>query len=328
MKAHVPLRSILLATNLSDMDWLLPFTCMLAQESGAQVTVLNVISGWSGYTTDQAGNPYYNPTEAIDYAIAEIKAACSGMHAAGVGCEVMAVAGSAADGILAMADQIQAELIVMGTRCYRGVDKWLHGSVAEQVLRASPIPVITVGPRARQAAASGRPIRAILYATSLQAESTEAENLGLILRWTERLHGHLMLLHVIPEERKDTLLQERTCEARERDLRALLPESAFREGAAHACVRAGLPSREILAAADQIDLITLGARRNPLLRRFAAEGTLYKVLAEAHCPVLTLHSDHAKTAGAAVAPAQTSDPRLPLQGLAGANGSAAQGARR
>lgn len=294
MNTHVPLRSILLATNLTDMEWLFPFACSLAEESGAHITLVHVVSTWNGFTTDLAGNPYYNPSEAIDSATAFLKESCCRSCAAKVQSEVVAIDGSPTDGILSMAKQVQADLLVMGTSSYRGVDKWLHGSVAEQVLRSSPIPVVTVGPRARNAAASGRPIKSVLFATSLLANSTDAANLNLILRWTERLHGHLTLLHVIADERKDSLVQERNCQAREEELRSLLPEHALREGLAHTCVRTGLPSREILAAGHQADLIILGAVRNPLLGRFAAEGTLYKVLAEAHSPVATLHSEHAK----------------------------------
>lgn len=294
MNTHVPLRSILLATNLADIDWLFPFTCSLAEESGALVTLVHVVSAWNGFTTDLAGNPYYNPSEAFQAATDYLKAACCRECAAKVKSEVAAIDGSPADGILDMAKQVEADVLVMGTSCNRGVDKWLHGSVAEQVLRSSPIPVVTVGPKARNFAASGRPIKSILFATSLLADSTDIVNLNVILKWTQRLHGHLMLLHVMPDERKDTLAQERDCKAREDQLRSLLPEKALRDGLVHTCVRTGSPSREILAAADQADLITLGALRNPVLGRFAAEGTLYKVLAEAHCPVATLHSEHTK----------------------------------
>jgi nucleotide-binding universal stress UspA family protein len=294
MNTHVPLRSILLATNLTDIDWLFPFTCSLAEESGAHITLVHVVSAWNGFTTDLAGNPYYNPSEAFDAATSYLKTACCRECAAKVKSEVVAIDGAPADGILTMTKQAEADLLVMGTSCSRGVDKRLHGSVAEQVLRSSPIPVVTVGPKARNAAASGRPIKSILFATSLLADSTDIVNLSVILKWTARLHGHLTLLHVLPDERTDTLAQERNCRAREDQLRSLLPEAALRDGLAHTCVRTGSPSREILAAADHVDLITLGALRNPVLGRFAAEGTLYKVLAEARCPVATLHSEHVK----------------------------------
>jgi nucleotide-binding universal stress UspA family protein len=292
MNTHVPLRSILLATNLSDLDWLFPFTCSLADESGAHVTVVHVVSAWNGFTTDLAGNPYYNPAEAMEAATKFLSDACCRECAAKVKSEVVAIDGAPADGILSVASQVQADLVVMGTSCNRGVDKWLHGSIAEQVLRSSPIPVITVGPRGRQIASSGRPIKSILFATSLLAGSTDAVNLRVILQWAERLHGHLTLMHVLPHQREGTLAEERNCQAREAELRAMLPADALREGLVHTCVRAGIPSREILAAADNVDLIVLGALRNPLLGRFAAEGTLYKVLGEARCPVATLHSEH------------------------------------
>lgn len=292
MNSHVPLRSILLATNLVDIEWLFPLTCSLAEESGARVTVLHVITALNGFTIDLAGIPYYHPGSAIAAAKAQLQTACCSPCAARVHSEVMAIDGTPADGILATARDVQADLLVMGTRCYRGLDKWLHGSVAEEVLRSSPIPVVTVGPRARKAAAAGRPIKSILFATSLKAQATDAVNLSLILRWIERLHGHLTLLHVAPDDHKNELAQERSCRAREHDLHTLLPEDAFCTNLVEAHVRTGRASREILAAAADADLITLGAVRNPVLGRLAPEGTLYQVLAEARCPVATLHSEH------------------------------------
>ena len=294
MNSHVPLRSILLATNLTDIDWLFPFTCSLAEESGAHVTVLHVIPAMNGFTVDLAGSPYYDPREAIAEARAQIQAACCRPCAAKVKSEVLAMDGPPADGILATANQIQADLVVMGTRCNRGLNKWLHGSVAETVLRSSPIPVVTVGPHARRVAAAGSPIKSIVFASSLKAQVTDAVNVGLIYKWIERLHGHLTLLHVAPDEHKHKLAEEEKRRACEHELRALLPEDAFEHGLVDAQVRTGRACHEILAASAHADLITLGALPNPMLGRLAREGTLYQVLAEAHCPVATLHSEHAK----------------------------------
>ena len=294
MNTHVPLRSILLATNLTDIDWLFPFTCSLAEESGARVTVLHVITALNGFSIDLAGIPYYRPDDAIAAAKAHLRAACCQPCAAKVQSEVVAIDGTPADGILATARAIQADLLVMGTRCHRGVDKWLHGSVAEEVLRSSPIPVVTVGPHARRAAAAGKPIKSIVFATSLKAQATDAVNVNLIYKWIDRLHGHLTLLHVAPDEHKHNLAQEQNCRAREDELHHLLPEDAFRNGLVDAQVRTGRASHEILAASAHADLITLGAVRNPVLGRLAPEGTLYQVLAEAHCPVATLHSEHTR----------------------------------
>lgn len=48
--------------------------------------------------------------------------------------------------ILAAIEQKQVDLVVMGTHGRRGVGRALMGSVAEKVVRLSPIPVLTVRP--------------------------------------------------------------------------------------------------------------------------------------------------------------------------------------
>lgn len=49
-----------------------------------------------------------------------------------------------ADGILACAKQFNADLIVLGTHSRTGLDRFLMGSVAENVVRHSAIPVLVV----------------------------------------------------------------------------------------------------------------------------------------------------------------------------------------
>ncbi len=290
MNTHVPLRSILLATNLDDMEWLFPFTCSLAEESGASVTLLYVVTSIRGMTFDQEGLPYYGPEQAIASAKEQLQSFCARAACTSrPGYEVRVVEGAPADGILATARQVHADLVIMGTRGRRGIERWLLGSVAESVLRASTVPVITIGPNARKAAAAGRPIKSILFATSLKAKSNEAAR--LVHMWAKRLHARMVLFHVVPT-RKNT--EEWDRKAHEDELRSLLPEEAFHDNDVGVDVRTGRASREILAAGSHVDLIALGAVRTPLLERLAPEGTLYQVLAEAHCPVASLHSEHIK----------------------------------
>lgn len=48
------------------------------------------------------------------------------------------------EGILKYADEAGVDLIVMGTHGRTGLDHYLIGSVAEKVVRRSPVPVLTV----------------------------------------------------------------------------------------------------------------------------------------------------------------------------------------
>ena len=57
-----------------------------------------------------------------------------------------------ADAILAYAEEIGADLLVMGTHGRTGIDRLSLGSTVESVLRRAPCPVLTVSPRAAGAA--------------------------------------------------------------------------------------------------------------------------------------------------------------------------------
>ncbi len=47
-------------------------------------------------------------------------------------------------GILAYIDEHDVDLVVMGTHGHTGFDRYMLGSVAEKLVRTSPVPVVTV----------------------------------------------------------------------------------------------------------------------------------------------------------------------------------------
>ena len=60
--------------------------------------------------------------------------------------------GSPAQEILAAADRTKGDLIVMGTHGRRGMSHVLLGSVAEKIVRLSPVPVLTIRGKEREQA--------------------------------------------------------------------------------------------------------------------------------------------------------------------------------
>ncbi|MGO4209988.1 universal stress protein [Terriglobus sp. YAF25] len=62
-----------------------------------------------------------------------------------------------------------ASLIVMGTHSRDGVERFLVGSTAEEVLRHAVLPVVAVGPHVKDY--SRRKIQTLVYATDLSARS-------------------------------------------------------------------------------------------------------------------------------------------------------------
>ena len=61
--------------------------------------------------------------------------------------EAILEVGSPAEQILSIAEARGVDLIVMGTHGRRGLSRVFLGSVAEKVVRVSPVPVLTVGAR-------------------------------------------------------------------------------------------------------------------------------------------------------------------------------------
>ena len=66
----------------------------------------------------------------------------------GVEAEGRVVVGYAAEEILKTAAKENCDLIVMGTHGRKGIDRILFGSVAEKVVKRSPVPVLTIRPHA------------------------------------------------------------------------------------------------------------------------------------------------------------------------------------
>ena len=113
---------------------------------------------------------------------------------------------------------------------------------------------------------------------------------GFAAELAEEQNAQLVLQHVIRPQDRQELLAHRTTEQVEAELLALIP--AQHQGKVHAevIVSSGDPTGEVLyqALAQQADLIVLGAQGASAFAAITCHGVVYKVLAHAHCPVMTL----------------------------------------
>ena len=57
-----------------------------------------------------------------------------------------AVAGDASEEIVNYIEERHIDLVIMGTHGRKGMDKIVFGSVAERVVKTSPVPVMVVNP--------------------------------------------------------------------------------------------------------------------------------------------------------------------------------------
>ena len=203
------------------------------------------------------------------------------------------------DEILKRAAELPADLIVMGTHGRSGFDRLLLGSVAERVLARAPCPVLTIPPRAPDAAPSAdlkftNVLCAIDFSPSSLAALTHAARFVAdgaqlrVLHVTERLPGWQLVPAVATGASDDPLVVLQ--EAHDRIHQAV--RSTLRDVAqVRELVSEGDAGDEILEAArtDGVDLIVIGAHAGRAgLLGFGS--TSHDVLRGAACPVLTLRA--------------------------------------
>jgi nucleotide-binding universal stress UspA family protein len=128
------------------------YGCELATRLGAQVTLLNVFSSGIIATPDAVFVPTAAEQEALSHAAeTHLQSIAAKLDRDGLSIECVALEGIPADVICVFAARRRADLIVMGTHGRRGLTHLLLGSVAEQVLRHGPCPVLTISRASVQA---------------------------------------------------------------------------------------------------------------------------------------------------------------------------------
>ena len=61
-------------------------------------------------------------------------------------CSTQVSIGDVSEEIIGFAQTSKADMIIMGTHGYKGIERILFGSVAEQVVKTAPCPVLTINP--------------------------------------------------------------------------------------------------------------------------------------------------------------------------------------
>jgi nucleotide-binding universal stress UspA family protein len=206
----------------------------------------------------------------------------------GVECETVVRPGMAADQILILLSEREIDRIVMGTHSPGPIGKLLVGSVAEAVLRTAKVPVYSVGPNVVKGDYRQYATRTVLCAVSMQSASSIV--VGFAAELAAQHNSRLILQHVIRPQEKAEILAGRTLDQLEKDLLRMVPQKLQEKLAIQTIVVPGDPTEELLyqSNAQQVDLIVLGAQGASAFAAITRHGVVYKVLAHAQCPVITL----------------------------------------
>lgn len=281
-------QTILFATEVPVNEHVFAFALAQAKAAHAKLILFHAYDTLIVSASEASGLRYFDHAAAAKSEIKHLQPFAERAHEAGIECETIARQGIAPRLIIECAHEQRADRIIVGTRCPGAIGKILLGSIAEEVLRSSEVPVCVVGPEVIDKAFQGYKIKSVLCAVSLNKRSFESA--ALAAQIALEAGGRLLLLHVMKSSESAGVMAGRGIQQIEEDIRSLVPPEIRSQIAIEAIAVPGEPSEEILfqAKSQHVDLLVLGAQEASVVSTLTRHGVVYKVLAHAPCPVLTL----------------------------------------
>ncbi len=282
--ALVAPENILVATDRTDMEFLLPCAVAQAKASHARLTLVSAITPGDNMPVDSPG-PYIDMAKVMKDITNELNEHAAAIEAQGVRCQVCVAFGLAADVIGGELRKMHAGRLIMGTHGRGKLGRLTLGSVAAELLRTVQVPVFAVGPRARAQKLHETP-KNILHPVSLEGNFRSGVQFAIELAVAN--HAELTLMLVLNRNDKSDVNPERSLEWGRTALRSLLQGMDASQLKTNVEAVFGKVPEEVCRMADEMsaDLIVIGVSGVIPLTSLT-ESTAYKVLARAECPVMT-----------------------------------------
>jgi len=202
----------------------------------------------------------------------------------GVRCSVIDSAGDIPGQLINTAVAEGASLIVMGTHSRDGVERFLVGSTAEEVLRHAVLPVIVVGPHVKDY--SRRKIQTLVYATDLSARS-----LGVLRILPLLMAGdtRLSVVHVREDQAHAPASVGWEVSVRN-SLLGVLPAEVLESRVDFKTLEGDDPSRAVERHLKLVhaDLLLIGVHKGRGMTTHMAPRTGFRMIMAAPCAVLSI----------------------------------------
>jgi nucleotide-binding universal stress UspA family protein len=202
--------------------------------------------------------------------------------------------GAPADRILAVANEEQTDIVIVGTHGRAGLQRAILGSVADRLIRQAPCPVLTVQPELGDKPAAK--IRRICYATDFSPTARAAW--PWVVSIASAADAEIDLVHVtfspVPDRHLSTEALGRIAhtlhEQGRFEAERFLEKSPAPNGRINVRLAHGDPGEQIVhqAQAQSADLIVMGTHGWSGLVRWMLGSVAHHVIQTAPCPVLTV----------------------------------------
>jgi len=210
------------------------------------------------------------------------------LRASGIDAAIMIRDGLPTEEIPSFLKLFSKPLLVVGTHAVSGVDRYLLGSTAEEVLRTVSCPVITVGPHAWSPAASDPRLYKILFATDFSTASLGA--IPFLAALCLATSATLRVAHVAGDSTLDSEISARFTPI----IDTLRQNSIGNANIELECVvlRGSSVSKALVCETErsEADLLVLGVKHASSIAAHLSPKVAFQTIAAASCPVLTVSS--------------------------------------
>jgi len=276
------IKRILAPTDFSELATRsLEYAVELAKRTGAEVVVLyaDPFLPPPHFTSDQMDEIVATLDLHRRAAKKELDRYAAESVPAEVPLRAMVVEDTPASAIVKTADELGADVIVMGTHGRGGFNRFLLGSVTERVLRETTRPLLTVRESTAPAADAPATPRVLCPVNFSDAAHTA---LDAAVSFSNLLDAELVVLHVAEDDSEET---RRMAE----QVNAWLPPDRLRTSADKLILKGDAAEKVIEYAKEhKVDLIVLGAAHRRFSDTSVLGTTSVRVTRHAPIPVLTV----------------------------------------
>ena len=294
-------KNILFSTDFSPTsEAALPYAVAVARKFGSTLHIVHVLSE-ANLLMMSGGVDYVSMGTIYDDAHAEAKERIEKIaeRIEGVPHKSYVRHGLIWKNLAGIISENEIDLVVVGTHGRTGLGKLVLGSVAEDILRHAPCPVLTVGPKvsgraklpelsAHDVAPPELELRQILFATNFGRNAALAARDAVTL--AEEFRARMTMIHVI-EDYTRLGRDPGPIEDNLNRLKELVPRNSQLQYIPETLIEFGNASERILKAAVErdVDMIVLGARSSADVGGTHFPWSVaHHVIAQSHCPVLTI----------------------------------------
>ena len=149
VKAMIEIKKILFPLDLTEnSSKILPYVLSISEKYNSIIYLLHVVQDLNKWGKLYVPHPSMDvfQKEAIEGAKKAMDTVCENQLQSCPNFQKRVVSGDTVDEILKVIESEEIDLLIMGTHGRKGLDHTIFGSVAENVVKKSPAPVLTINP--------------------------------------------------------------------------------------------------------------------------------------------------------------------------------------